>query len=119
MLSWMHGYVSGAGLSQSTADWIWDGIVLAGTQDEAGRNDIKVARATYCRDSGKDPICSIWTITPVRAMRDGSITRDTNSNGLIAWTERYCAEHPLDKFSSATHKLLLELKTEPKPTGGR
>ena len=113
MLSWMQGFVTGGALERSTGDFIWDGLVLAGTRDDTVRNDLRTTRAAYCRDNAKDPICSIWTKTPVRALREGSVLRKTNSNGLIGWTERYCAEHPLEQFESAVHKLLLELWAEP------
>lgn len=41
---------------------------------------------------------------------DGKTGADTNSTGMLAWVDRYCAENPLDDIVEASVKLVIELK---------
>lgn len=41
---------------------------------------------------------------------DGKTGADTNSTGMLAWVDRYCADNPLDDIVEASVKLVTELK---------
>jgi len=99
-VSWMHGYVTGAGNQISVSNGFWDSFVRVSTPD------LDASRRAYCQQT-KDPVCSIWTNTSLE--RSDIALQRTTQNGLNAWIEKECAEHPLDSYARAVGKLVLEL----------
>ncbi len=40
-----------------------------------------------------------------------NVAEGVNAEGISAWTDKYCREHPLDDLYIATHRLILELES--------
>jgi hypothetical protein len=41
---------------------------------------------------------------------DGDVGRTTDGRGILAWMDRYCADHPLERVYNAVVELIDELR---------
>ena len=58
----------------------------------------------------------VWVLGYVSAYNNyasassGDVSSNTDVNGIEAWIDGYCANHPLDKIAGAAAELIIELK---------